>query len=208
MTRPGTLFTTVERRNRVDNVRSCLAAATQAIPDDYYLLPIQGGDPAYRERTYCYELYHQMKAHWPPELRNAGYDLGGEVDKAGHRWFTHRTLRGKKPDLLVHDPGNMKKNLVIIEVKAVTAAGPQIRSDLQKLTAFCGRGKYSRGFYLVYGDKRLQFDRILRKSVELAGQDRSIDLSQIDLYWHARPGLAVQLVPWPPRANQLWRDKG
>src|SRR5260221_11198619 len=83
----------------VESVRRCLVAATRAVQEDYYLLPMQDSAPAYRERTYCYELYHQMKAHWPAELADAMYAVGGEVDKAGHRWFTHKTLRNTKPDL-------------------------------------------------------------------------------------------------------------
>jgi len=41
--------------------------ATAAIPPEYFLLPIHGADPVYRERVYCYELYHQMRGLWPAE---------------------------------------------------------------------------------------------------------------------------------------------
>ena len=34
--------------------------ATAAIDAMYFQLPVDGGDPVYRERVYCYELYHQM----------------------------------------------------------------------------------------------------------------------------------------------------
>lgn len=186
----------IRLRAYVESVRRCLAAATGAIHRDYYLLPMQDSGAAYRERTYCYELYHQMKAHWPSDLTNAEYELGGEVDKAGHRWFAHHTLRKRKPDLLVHDPGDMKKNLVVIEVKAATARRAQIRTDLQKLTAFCGRGKYTRAIYLVYGYSRVQVDRILRLSAKLTESNRDIDLSRIDFYWHAGPEVSAQLLRW------------
>ncbi len=194
--RPSADSREVAVRAYVESVRRCLAAATGAIHRDYYLLPMQDSGTAYRERTYCYELYHQMKAHWPSDLADAQYELGGEVDKAGHRWFAHQTLRNKKPDLLVHDPGDMEKNLVVIEVKAVTARRAQIRADLQKLTAFCGRGKYSRAFYLLYGYQGVRVDRILKMSATLAEGNRTINLSQIDFYWHAGPEQPAKLVGW------------
>lgn len=39
-----------------------LRKATANIPPEYFQLPIAGReDPIYRERVYCYELYHQMR---------------------------------------------------------------------------------------------------------------------------------------------------
>ena len=38
-----------------------LQDATAAIGEEYFRLPIHGSDPAYRERVYCYELYHQTR---------------------------------------------------------------------------------------------------------------------------------------------------
>jgi hypothetical protein len=55
-----------------------LREATAAIPPEYFLLPIHGGDSVYRERVYCYEFYHQMRRLWPPDCP---YRLNGEVDK-------------------------------------------------------------------------------------------------------------------------------
>src|SRR6267143_2779647 len=119
----------------IDAFRSTLTAATTTIARDYFLPPRDGADPVYRERTYCYELYHQIKLHWSPVLKASSFELGGEVDKAGHPRFQHEALRGTKPDLLVHTPGDMQRNLVAVEVKAVSAGRADIESDLKKLTA-------------------------------------------------------------------------
>src|SRR5262245_39939149 len=44
-----------------------LALATADIDQEYFQLPIHGGGPVYRERVYCYELYHQMRRRWPDD---------------------------------------------------------------------------------------------------------------------------------------------
>ena len=51
-----------------------LEEATASIASAYFRLPIDGGGPVYRERVYCYELYHQMRLRWPrrgPFMLNA-----------------------------------------------------------------------------------------------------------------------------------------
>lgn len=37
-----------------------LIRATKAIEGGYFHLALAGGTPVYRERVYCYELYHQL----------------------------------------------------------------------------------------------------------------------------------------------------
>jgi hypothetical protein len=48
----------------MNELSDVLAEATAAIEARYFRLPIAGGDPIYRERVYCYELYHQMRLLW------------------------------------------------------------------------------------------------------------------------------------------------
>ena len=38
-----------------------LKKATESIEGQYFQLSLDGGDPVYRERLYCYELYHQIR---------------------------------------------------------------------------------------------------------------------------------------------------
>jgi hypothetical protein len=66
----------------MQELTNLLAGATAAIEPEYFRLSIHGGVPAYRERVYCYELYHQMRALWP---EGCPFWLNGEVDKAAHR---------------------------------------------------------------------------------------------------------------------------
>lgn len=39
--------------------------ATRLIPKSYFHVQIEDGDPIYRERVYCHELYHQLRFLWP-----------------------------------------------------------------------------------------------------------------------------------------------
>ncbi|MGA3091807.1 MAG: hypothetical protein ABSD75_24630 [Terriglobales bacterium] len=122
-----------------------LREATAAIPPEYFLLPIHGGDSVYRERVYCYEFYHQMRRLWPPDCP---YRLNGEVDKRSHPYLQDGGQ--PKPDLLVHQPGT-GENYAVIEVKSSRAAAREIDKDLGTLTLFMNRLGYHRAIYLIYG---------------------------------------------------------
>jgi hypothetical protein len=120
-----------------------LSTATAAISPAYFLLPVadgEGGEPLvlYRERVYAYELYHQLRSIWPD---NWQYSLAGEIDKRGHPIVRGEYLDNSKPDLLVHVPGRMDGNLVVLEIKPLRlnvnpAEQVAFQRDLQKLMAF------------------------------------------------------------------------
>jgi hypothetical protein len=118
-----------------------LRGATSAIDPAYFRLSIAGGDSVYRERVYCYELYHQMRCLWPEECP---FFLNGEVDKAAHPLLTTSGAAGRKPDLFVHQPGDMDRNHAIIEVKRAEFDREGFAKDLETLTLFV---------YLVYGEE-------------------------------------------------------
>ena len=97
-----------------------LRSATAKIAAEYFQLPIDGGLPIYRERVYCYELYHQMRCLWPEQ--ETDLRLNGEVDKKAHPVMSQLDMRLAIPDLLVHGPGFMARNFAVIEVKPQTAS--------------------------------------------------------------------------------------
>lgn len=129
--------------NELDEI---LSTATTNIPREYFRLPIDGGGPIYRERVYCYELYHQMRCLWPKDCR---FRLNGEVDTAAH--LSRLGASYAKPDLLIHGPGHMSENHTIIEVKSVMADLAGVRKDLRTLSLFRTRVGYERAIYLIYG---------------------------------------------------------
>lgn len=132
----------------MNELSEILKTATQNIDLKYFRIKIDGGDPIYRERVYCYELYHQMRRIWPI---NCPYFLNGELDKAAHPILHRLGADLNKPDLLVHRPGNMKYNHAIIEVKPSQPRFTGIVKDLETLSLFIKEVKYERAIYLLYG---------------------------------------------------------
>lgn len=171
-------------------VRDCekfialLQAATDAVAPVYFDLPIAGDAPIYRERVYCYELYHQLRTLWPVGFP---YVLNGEVDKAGHAVMQRLGATGV-PDFLVHGPGDMSHNLVIIEVKPVDHVGWKgLKDDLEKLTKFTTDGRYELGVYLVYGGTEERFEDLRELARRwVAGKPEST-LAKVRLLWHRDP---------------------
>jgi hypothetical protein len=166
-----------------------LRNATEAIGPQYFCLPIANSRPVYRERVYCYELYHQLRSRWPVDLQ---YSLGGEVDKAGHPLIRGNGLDRLKPDLLVHEPGDMGGNYAVIEIKPLlhsTTLG--IQKDLITLTAFRKYAGYARALFLLYGTGR--FDSLQQIVRHLRNQpDGRIDLAAIEFWHHTAVGCAVE----------------
>ena len=172
--------------------------ATAKVANEYMQLPVAGKEaPDYRERVYCYELYHCLRTvitdHRFP------YTLSGEVDKTGHPYIRGNILDRVKPDFVVHAPGDMERNLVVIEVKPVVGTEKRgIRKDLRCLTAFRRIGPYRYAIYLIYGDDDQKFAQIKAKAVSLGQElgEQEIDLNLIDLYLHRRGGQQAEKQDW------------
>ena len=174
------------------NIEQLIADATEHIEQNYFQLPIDGQeDPVYRERVYCYELYHQLRSRWPD---NTKYELSGEVDKSGHPLIRGNNLDKVKPDLLVHIPGDMQGNYTIIEIKPINAKRDGLLKDLSTLTAFRRHAGYEKAIYLFYG--KGDIERILAMADELQRQDRGnkIDLNLIELWLHQEVGTPASRV--------------
>lgn len=114
----------------MDELSGLLADAAAAVAPEYFHLPIHGSDPVYRERVYCYELYHQLRLRWPAA---SPYRLNGEIDKRAHPYFADGAA--PKPDLLVHEPGT-GRNHAIFEVKSLHGQADGTVKDLDTLCRF------------------------------------------------------------------------
>lgn len=171
-------------------VRACAAIAPE-----YFQLPVADADSVYRERVYCYELYHQLRCTW----QGFPFSLGGEVDKAGHPHFRNGPYARSKPDLLVHQPGNMDHNLACVEVKPCSGSWDEFRDDLMKLTWFCRHADYHRGVFLVYGAEEGETPEytVLRAKLRRAVEGNTeIDAARISIMAHGavnRPAEKVGL---------------
>ncbi len=159
-----------------DRFLACLIEAGTKIDSLYFKLPVVFAEkPIFRERVYCYELYHQLRCILGDDFP---YALNGEVDKASH----HILKGAEKPDFIVHTPGNMNNNLAVIEVKPIRARPSEIKKDIEKLQKFL-RYKYYRAIMLLYGDNcsaveniQCHIDNLLKEHAE-----------HIILIWHKKP---------------------
>ena len=150
------LVRTIVRKEEFDQI---LGEAAAKIGPQWFRLPVLGGGAVYRERVYCYELYHQIRCLWPQG--SEGF-LSGGVDKSGHPRFGDLA---PKPDLLVHVPGD-SRNFVVVEVKSCrgATAGP-IKDDVEKLVQFTQgiESVYDRAIYLIFGEQaKRAADRVLQ----------------------------------------------
>jgi hypothetical protein len=185
----------------IDDVIGWLVEASRAIGEGYIRLPIAGADPKYRERVYCYELYHQLRCRWTREFP---YVLCGEIDKRKHAYVRGDYLDNVKPDFLVHEPGKMNpdSNLLAIEVKPANADAPRIVGDLQKLTAlrsdlknsYDQSANYQHAVFWIYGG-------VPDAWKELIGQLRGnkfddVDLTLIRCFVHERAGKSAVEYEW------------
>jgi hypothetical protein len=189
------------RNAAVDELTPILQRATAAIEPAYFRLSIHGGVPIYRERVYCYELYHQMRCLWPV---GCPFLLNGEVDKAAHPMLARLGAAGFKPDLLVHCPGDMAGNHAVIEVKSDSAAWSGYEKDLNTLAVFRSSIGYRRAIYLVYGDERVGqvAERVTAGAAVLA-----LDVP-IELWLHTTAGEPADLAATlEPPAGKLRRPR-
>lgn len=126
-------------------------AMTQVSPS-YILLKTAGSNPNYRERVYCYELYHQMRCLQEQNSQAYNFVINGEIDKRGHRLITEKF----NPDFVMHDPGSMENNTCVVEVKTRSNSKYEIhtvglRKDLKTITCMLHCYGYHFGALIYVG---------------------------------------------------------
>lgn len=164
-----------------------LERATERIATEYFQVSIDGGDPIYRERVYCYELYHQLRCLWPA---TSEFYLSGELDKAAHPILRELGADYAKPDLLVHCPGYMSGNYAIIEIKPSNAIREGIKDDSNKLPLFLNKVGYKRAIYLIFSrEVQATAKRVQDVAKAIA------NLPSIELWLHSEPGHSATYGP-------------
>ncbi|PZM77482.1 MAG: methionyl-tRNA formyltransferase-like protein [Candidatus Melainabacteria bacterium] len=163
------------------NLTNRLCLATRNIQSNYFYFPIIGDDHQYRERVYCYELYHQLRRQWEDD---ESFTLHGEMDKAGHRYF--KDTSAPKPDFIIHEPG-FQNNHAVIEVKSTDSLKKGIQKDFGTLQTFLQLG-YQRAIYLVYGSS------VLMEKDNITAVMWSEGSKIIEVWLHAAAGEAAENV--------------
>lgn len=181
-----------ELEEDLKRITAWLLEASCKVPPEYFHLPVAGGqESAYRERVYCYELYHQWRSRWS----SPSYSLCGEVDKSGHPLIPSR----KKPDFLVHVPGRMK-NLLVMEVKPANARPGAFEKDLKTLTEFRGQlgggENYFAAYLWIYGMSKDDWvqRRWKTRRARFAASDK-VDPRCISVWVH-EAGQRAESVSW------------
>ncbi|MDR3404241.1 MAG: hypothetical protein P4L99_17210 [Chthoniobacter sp.] len=178
----------------IELVTETFLAATEAIEAIYFQVPVAGKEnPVYRERVYCYELYHQMRSRWPDIPQR----ITGEIDKGGHPWIYGDDLDRSKPDFTIHVPGKMGPNLLVMEVKCPDPNDDQIVTDLQKLTAFGRLADYPFAYYLLYGIDAAGAKEFASLCRGLEAKNERIELRRINFFYQSAPRTRALVFDWP-----------
>jgi hypothetical protein len=190
-----------------------LAAACEGVGDRWFVLPVASsdGDPsrAYRERVYCYELYHQLRLlERDDRFLGTGtpeYALSGEIDKAG----LNAVIKDgrEKPDLVWHVPGLSCGNAVVVEVKSagsVVSSGISVdrvglRKDVGTLGKFLSADhrSYAAGVLLLYGAPQEEagaLRRLVLRQAHQAFAEHALDAAvgrRIHMFLHPAPRRSV-----------------
>lgn len=147
-----------------------------------------GAPEAWRERAYCYELYHQLRVYLDSK-ETFPYKLHGEIDKRGQKEICKHFKKYKKdcanPDFIVHSPGN-DGNLIAMEVKSSTCSRSKANDDIHKLEVFINKINYEYGIFLIFGDERSNRSKIkdMSKFISSLDVDSSFD-GRLYILWHS-----------------------
>lgn len=137
----------------MDNFKRALIDSTEKIAEQYFETKIIDLDrktkKVYRERIYCYELYHQIRIRIPNEGEASFF---GEYDKSGSKSYDNTMLKGVKPDFSIHIPGDNDNNSIAMEVKSSSASNTAIKIDIKKLVRLVDEQGFRFGIYLIYGE--------------------------------------------------------
>lgn len=162
-----------------------IQSAAARIDERYFRLAIAGRDlPILRERVYCYELYHQLRAL---PLDFDGLTLTAEPDKSGHPAFKGRR---PNPDFVLHTPGEHSHDRTVMEVECRPDLA-HIQRDLRKFVLFRSIG-YCNCILLIFGRTAVPWERL-----STAARDCDFPLDDITVLLHAEAGHAPVLVRRP-----------
>ena len=177
--------------------QKALQRATESMNEYYFRIGMADLEEyRYRERVYCYELYHQLRL----ALECFPYTLQGEMDKGGHP-IIHPEIGPVKPDFILHEPKAIDANLVVMEVKPLNNSKERgLKKDLKSLTGFLDLGYY-RAIHLIYGSLGRGnggISKVINAYREYNGDSDRLNAyhGKLLLYWHKAYGEAAIIYDW------------
>ena len=142
----------------IDQFLEKLIEAITKVEHQYFLVKTTNEpNGIVRERTFCYELYHQFRK--ATEDDQYQFIFHGELDKRGHLEIAEHNR--KIPDFLAHKPGSFEQNEVIIEVKGKISL-QDIRLDFKKIHAFLSEVHYQYGVFLLFNHTFGELKRVMQ----------------------------------------------
>lgn len=167
-------------RIELERLLGLIESSLDRMPQDYFRITTTY-EPSgiIRERTFCYELYHQMRCSQNHEGMIGG-DLHGEIDKRGHALFNRDAQRN--PDFVFHVPGTMKNNNIVIEVKGNIEGQYRegVFKDIQTLAKFTNsQHKYCLGLLIIFNYSLEEFKRIISAYLKERIENEKLSINHI-----------------------------
>lgn len=155
----------MKKQEYVDAFLLALESAATKMNDDFFQIkfcnPSEYNVLKFRERVFCYELYHQLRI----SLGNGFlYKLHGEMDKMSHETYKKSELKNTVPDFIVHKPGE-PDNLLVMEVKHKESGLDKIEKDFKKLRNFKIIAGYETGISYVFGELQENDEKRLKDNL-------------------------------------------
>lgn len=150
----------------------------------------------YQERTFCYELYHQLRKRleningntWPKDIL-----LQSEWTKFNIHPFLVNIYKVKNlnkefmPDFLLHTPDDSTNQLVVMEVKTnPNVPFKDVKYDLLKIQKFIQYYKYQQGIMLLINIENRNREILVNNIKSWALENKSI-ASQIKIFFKSTP---------------------
>jgi hypothetical protein len=180
------------KKQDFENFLKAIQYATKRIDGYYFKVPFSSNgkvNHTYLERVYCYELYFYIRKYMIKNRKRFmhEYVLYGEVDKAGHP--IGKKCGKKKPDLIVHSPGDDERNLAVVEVKFINNNNKKRAcKDLDTLRCFLEDANYFGTIYLVYGETERDSEKKFAKFEHLTHEELGgFRDKSVSLIWHRKP---------------------
>ncbi|MFP3257195.1 MAG: hypothetical protein RXO36_05305 [Candidatus Nanopusillus acidilobi] len=133
--------------------------------------------PRYKERIFCYELYHQMRKI--QESHN--YEFLDFVKIEGERVKDDLNIPKKLkkvPDFLAHKPDS-DNNYLVMEVKKASSPKRGMENDLIKLISFMDASlmlKYKYGIFFIFGREETSS----KEKITDSSKGKNIDLTRLE----------------------------
>ncbi len=166
------------------DIEGLLKCATKGIAAEWFSITNSDERNKFKERVYCYELYHQLR------LLDCGNELlwQCEVDKSRRPEF-----KREKPDFILHVP-NSEVNHLVMEVKTSESDSRGWKKDVETLIRFLDDHRYKKAYFLIFGGRN---PSLRLQNLGSVNSSRQTSVSKIEVWWHKNSEEEATKLPDP-----------